>query len=470
MDESDAGGMAWRKVDNLNFYELGVYDASSSGGFTNQLRLYKVSSGTRTLLGSASSITFTRGTFHRIRVTMQGGLINVYWDGTCKQSYLDTSPLAAGACGIRNDGGTSRYYQLWIQPLGTNLSGQVLYTKVTMTTSDPSVMPQLFTLVACVRGPSIATGATISQLHPITTPFATYYANEMDTLVQASGDYYWYIDKWKQMRFGPRLARPGAFPVQSVADSAGNYSGYLLYQPTVTVLSSADLYRNQQVVTNVTGLVTPPTEVKVADGNTTSWTLGYPVYSAPVITVNGQSATIGIQGIDNNKQFYWQPHSASISYDSTLPKLPSGTILNITYVGESTVNVVLNNSSNQSAQAAMELNSGIVSEIESALRSSTNGMTTDQATTFGNGLLARYGTNNTIELVGTTLYAGLAPGTVLALFLPELGDTWNAQLPIVKVTTTAYQSANGIVYIYAITATNGPSLNNWSRAWFGGGR
>lgn len=470
MDESDAGGLVWREVDTSDYYELGVYDASSSGGFTNQLRLYKVSSGTRSLLGSASSIVFTRGTFHRIRVTMQSGLINVYWDGTCVQSYLDTSPLGSGLCGLRNDGGTSRYYQLWVQPLGTNLTGQVLYTKVTMTTTDPSVMPQLFTLVACVRGPSIATGATISQLHPVTTPFASYYSNEMDALVQSSGDYYWYIDRWRQLHFGPRLARPGAFPVQSIAlDAPNNYSGYLLYQPQVTVLSSADLFRSQQIVTNVTGLVTPPPEVKVADGSTTSWTLGYPVYSAPTILVNGQPTTVGVQGIDNNRQFYWQPGSASISYDSSLPKLPAGAILNITYVGESTVNVTLNNGTTQAAQAASELNSGIVAEIESAMRTGTNGMTTSQATTFGNGLLARYGNNGTIEMIGVTQYQGLAPGTVIPIFLPEMMNTWNSQLPLVKVTTTAYQGINGLIWLSTIDATSGPNLSNWARAWGLGG-
>jgi hypothetical protein len=151
MDMSDAGGLVFRKVDASNFYEVGVYDASSSGGFTNQLRLYKVTSGTRTLLGSASSITFTRGTFHRPRVTMQGGLINVYWDGTMYAVLSRYITSWWGACGLSNDGGTSRYYQLWMQPLGTNLSGQVAH-KTTMTTSDPSVMPQLFTLVCmCQR-------------------------------------------------------------------------------------------------------------------------------------------------------------------------------------------------------------------------------------------------------------------------------------------------------------------------------
>lgn len=475
MDESDAGGLVWREVDTSDYYELGVYDASSSGGFTNQLRLYKVASGTRSLLGSASSITFTRGTIHRVRVVMESGLINVYWDGKCVQSYLDTSPLAGGACGLRNDGGTSRYYQLWVQPLGTNLSGQVLYTKTTLTTSDPSQMPQLFTLVASVRGPSIGTGATIEALHPVTQPFASYYSSEMDTTTQASSDtvlgpYYWYVDKWRQLHFRPRLARPGAFPAQSSTDQdptnpANVHSGYLLYTPQVSVLSSADLLRNQQVITNASSLTTPPPEVKVSDGSTTSWTMGYPLYSAPVVTINGQPATVGLQGVDNNRQFYWQPASASISYDSSLPKLPAGTILTFTYTGQSPANVILDNLTAQVAQAALELNSGIIAEIENALQSTTAGMATSQATVFGNGLLDRFGNNAPVELIGTTQYAGLVPGTVIGAFVPEEG-VWNVQLPLVKLTTTAFMTPNGLAYFYTVDATNGPSLTNWSRAFF----
>jgi len=476
MDESDAGGLCWREVSTSNYYELGVYDASSSGGFTNQLRLYKVASGTRSLLGSASSVTFTRGTFHRIRVTMQSGLINIYWDGSCVQSYLDTSPLGAGACGLRNDGGTSRVYQLWIQPLGTNLSGQALYTKVTMSTSDPQYMPQLFTLVCCVRGPSIGTGATVAPLHPLTRPFASYYASEMDTLTQMSGDYYWYIDRWRQLHFGARQTRPGAFPIQSVDDVA-KASGSLLYLPQVTVTTSADVLRNEQIIQNASNLVSPPTELKTADGSTTSWTVGYPIYSQPTILINNSPATVGIQGIDNSRQLYWQPGSASISYDSSLPKLPSGTIISITYIGQSTVNVVLDSSSAQTAQTLIEgggilPSSGIITEIEDAYTfvgntttSGISGMSVAQATTLGNGMLARYGNNRPVELVGTTLYGGLVPGTVIQAFVPEMG-VWNLSLPIVKLTTTAFQSNNGIVYFYSVDATNGANISNWQKVFY----
>ncbi len=94
------------------------------------------------------------------------------------------------------------------------------------------------------------------------------------------------------------------------------------------------------------------------------------------------------------------------------------------------------------------------------------GMTSDQATTFGNGLLTRYGNNGTLELVGTTLYPGLVPGTVIPLFLPEIMSTWNAQLPIVKVTTTAYQGNNGMIYFYNVDASSGPNLTQWTRVWY----
>lgn len=477
MDESDTGGLIWGLADTNDYYGIIVYDASSSGGLTNTIQLYKYSGGSKTYLGSTLSITFTRGTFHRIRVKMKAGLINIYFDGVCIQSYLDTSPLSTGYAGFRNSGGASRYYQFYIQPLGTNLTGQALFTKVTLSTSDPQYMPQLFTLVACVRGPSIASGSVISQLHPITLPFAALYSTEMDTLIRISGDYYWYIDKWKQLRFAQRQARQGAFPLQSIQDSAGNYSGYYLYNPLLTSTVSADPLRNQQIIIDVTNLVSPPAQLFVSDGTTISWALGYPVYSAPTITINGAPSTVGVQGIDNGKQFYWQPNSASINYDSTLPKLPVGTIISVTYVGQSTVNTVINNSASQIAQAALEGgNSGIIVEIEDAntlntTTAATFGMTSSQATAYANGLLSRFGFVSPVEIIGTTLYAGqspaigLVPGTVISAFIPELSQ-WNAQLPIVKVTTTAYQSANGVLYLYQIDATNGANLSQWQRVWF----
>jgi hypothetical protein len=465
MRQSDTGGLVWHYVDGSNYYELVAQDASSSGGSPNALQLYKISSGTRTLLATAS-ITFTRGTFHIPKIVMEGGLINAYWDGQCLISYLDTSPLGSGLVGLRNSGGTALFYQIWIQPLGTNLSGVGLQTKVTLSTSDPQYMPQLFVLVCAVRGPHITQGQQIYQMHPLTVPFAAYYSSEMDVLTQADGDSFWYVDKWGECFFQSRYARLGAFPLQTNHDPA-NASGELLYTPPLKVTTSSDTFRNQQIVTNVTTLVTPPIEYKVSDGAATSWTLGYPVYSTPIITFvnSNQAATVGVQGIDNNRQFYWQPGSPTISYDSSLPVLPNGTIFSVQYVGQSINNVIINNTASQAERQAAEGNSGIVCEIESALRSTTIGMTTAQATAFANGLLSRNGINSAIEVLGTTMYGGLKPGFFVPVFAPEFG-IWNAQLPIIKITTTALPAATGLpVYQYLIDSTNGANISNWQRVF-----
>jgi hypothetical protein len=68
-------------------------------------------------------------------------------------------------------------------------------------------------------------------------------------------------------------------------------------------------------------------------------------------------------------------------------------------------------------------------------------------------------------MIGTTLYAGLVPGTVTALMLPEM-NVFNVQLPIVKLTTTAFQSNNGIIYLYSADCTNGANVSQWSRVFY----
>lgn len=468
LSQSDTGGLVWHYSNGSNYYELVAFDASSSGGSTNSLQLYKISSNVRTFLGTAS-IVFTRGTFHITKAIMKGGLIDAYWDGQCLISYLDTSPLASGLAGLRNSGGTSLYYQLWIQPLGVNLSGVGLQTKEVLSTSDPQYMPQLFVLSCAVRGPHITQGQQIYQMHPLTVPFASYYSTEMDQLAQTDGDSFWYVDKYGECLFQSRYARLGAFPLQTITDPA-NASGFLLFKnadgSALKVTASSDTFRNQQIITNVTTLITPPIEYKVADGAATSWQLGYPVYSAPTIKFgNGQYATVGVQGIDNDRQFYWQPASPTISYDSSLPVLPDGTLFGVQYIGQSTNNLIIDNSSSEATQAVLEGNSGIVAEIESALRATTIGMTTAQATAFANGLLNRNGVSNAVEVLGTTMYAGLKPGTFVPIFCPEMG-LWNVQLPLMKVTTTALPAATGLpAYQYLCQASNGSNITSWARVF-----
>ncbi len=462
MDESDAGGLVWRYVDSSNYYELGCYDDSASGGFTNQLRLYKVVAGTRSLIGSASVVSWPRSTvgmspYKAVRVTMLGTAITVYFDGIVMQTATDSS-FASGQMGLRNDGGTSRYYLLRMQqigdyvtgtPPGDIVTGDFVYTQVTMSTSDPTVTPSLQDLTTSARSPQIATGALIPQLHDPSKPFAEYFNVELDTIATASGDYWWNVVNGALM-FMARQATPAPWCL---------YSTDLLFAPTVQPTNSADLYRNRQSVTNCIDTITVTNEEKIADGTATSWQMAYPLHSAPTIVVQGVTKTVGIQGIDSGKDFYWQAASNSISQDASATKIPDGYLLQFSYVGQFTRTVTVNNLPEQAARALIEGGTGIVEAWEDG-----KGMLASNATTYANGLLARFGNNNTVELIAVTQRAGLASGQLLPVFIPEHGIL-DQYLLIVKLTTTGQQQLDGsVLYEYKIDATNGPNLSNWAKA------
>lgn len=463
MDRSDAGGLVWHFVDSSNYYELGCYDDSSSGGFTNQLRLYKVASGTRTLLGSASDITWHRSTvdtspYKRIRVTMTEATIQVYFDGELKQEYVDGSPLAAGKVGLRNDGGTSRFYQLRIQQLGDYVSGtpesdivtaQYVYTKVELETTDPSVTPQIADLTTSARSPKLATGALIENLQDPSAPFAALYNAEMDSLAEQSGDYFWNVDSESELTFLERMGTPAPRCLHSTD---------FLFTPNVQPTSAADLYRSQVIITNTIG-ITEQTEQKVADGTATSWNMAYPLYSAPVITVQGVEKTIGIQGVDSGKDFYWQAASNSIGQDENAEPLPAGYVITFTYVGQFPDQVTRNNVPEQLIRKDAEGGSGIVCYIEDGKQ-----MLSTKAIGYADGLLARHNRNDTVSLTATTELDGFKSGMVAPFFVQE-HSLVNRQLLIVKVTAIPYQRHDeSIVYQYTLEATDGANENNWSKA------
>lgn len=463
LDMSDAGGIVWRFVDNQNYYELGCYDDSASGGFTNALRLYKVLAGTRTLLGSASSVTWYRSTpetspYKRVRVTMLGAIITVYFDGVQMQQYTDASPLASGKVGLRNDGGTSRYYQLRVQqqgdyvsgtPVGDLVTSKFVYTEQDLSTTDPSVGPQVLDVTTSARSPKIATGALIPALHDPTLPFAEYFNKEMDSLVQTSGDYFWNVDKVGELTLNERNATPAPFCIHSTD---------LLFEPNVQPTNAADLYCNQVIVTNTIGLVTVNGEEKITDGTATSWNMAYPLYSAPTIVVGGVEKTVGVQGVDAGRDFYWQSGSASIGQDAGADKLPSGYIMSFSYVGQFPDQVKRDNLPEQAARAEVEGGSGIVCLIVDG-----KNMLSSNAIVYADGLLDRRKHNDTVEVVATTeKRTGLRSGMVVPMFLPEHHIN-NRQLLVTKVSRTGYMQSDGTtVYRDTITATDGPNLSNWA--------
>jgi hypothetical protein len=307
-DQSDQAGLVWRWADASNFYELDIFDASSSTGTTNKIRLYKVVANVKTQLGGDVAVTLTRGYKYRLHLSMIGTAINVWIEGVNLISTTDSSLSAAGKVGIIEATGIGRFYNFRVQPQGDNLSGKVVYSKVTLTSTDPTQTPQLTDLTVAALHPNIGLGALI----PTADYTNTYISDNLNDLAKKS-DYTQFIDQNLNFVFGPRVAQPAPWILQS-ADPK------LLLAGPLTVDYSADLYRNEMILNGVvaTGI---KSEFKIGNGTDTSWSLGGELIATPIILLNNQAQTVGVKGLDTGKNFYWTPGSNAIDQD------PSGTVL-----------------------------------------------------------------------------------------------------------------------------------------------
>lgn len=454
-DQMDCGGIVWRETSVSNFYELDLFDSGSNAGSTNVLKLYKVVSNTKTQLGSSTAITFTRGTVYRARVTMIGTSITVYFDGTSVLSTTDSSIAGPGNVGLIEVSGSAHFYNFRVQPQGQSLSGVNAYTKVTLTSTDPTATPQLTDLVLAALHPNIALGSLI----PTASYLYTYISSNMDDLAKKSNTY-WKIDKSLNMLFSYYQSNPAPWVV---TDKDILVDGLQL-------TNKGDLYRNRQVITGVIATGTN-SEYKVGDGTTRSWTLGGILISAPTIYLNGQLQTVGIKGQDTGKNFYWTLNSAVIDQDS------SGTILQQTdqlyfpnYEYQYSTSVVVDNkgqfpgTTSQSAFAALSGGTGIVEEVEDVSSQSLN---VSAATIMAEDLLQRFGVIG-YELQFKTLRSGLGIGQYINVFNPETSLT-DLSMLITEIDMQQKMSVDQAsgnptqIYFYDITADSAANIQSWSK-------
>jgi hypothetical protein len=390
MDQSDTGGVVWRYNNINNYYQLIVNDASSSND-PNTLMLVKRVGGIRNFL-SAGTILFTRGTYRRIRVTMIGSVIAVYFDGVLAVSYTDASPLGAGQVGMSSDTGTARFYNFRIQPQGDNLANKVVYSKVTLTSTDPTQTPQVTDLTVAALNPLIGLGALI----PTANYDNTYLSDNFNDFAKKS-NYQWYIDPSLNFVFSGYVAQPAPWILQS--------SDQQLLLDGLSVKSSAPLYRNRMTVKGVVAIGTA-SESKKGDGTTTSWALGGNITEPPTIYVNGQLKTIGSKGLTTGMDFYWTPDSNAITQDSSGTVLQqTDTILfqNYTYIYTTTITVDNTNLANTVTQKQFAKMMGRTTAQKNVL-----GLTSAARTSSGNsgdldvGICRRIGVDINISAVSGT--------------------------------------------------------------------
>jgi hypothetical protein len=381
---------------------------------------------------------------------------------TAAMFYNITSSTGAGQCSFSI--GTAQYWDGVIATFKPNAASSmppVAYTRVRLTTTDPTVTPQITDLSLAAHSPQIGKGILITKANYSVLPTATTTSTRNTTragngyLVSAALDdlakqsnYTWRIDKNKNFVFAARAKTQAPRVVQS--------SEMLL--ATVRVTNITNQYRNSQWITSAINTISQ-TDSFYGDGKKRSFTLKYPVYAISSITVDGATQLVGVKGTDTGKQWYYSQGSNTISQDISLFPLLKYQTLTVTYQGQYQISVNEQSSAAISARAALDGTSGIVEAVENAPE-----LIASAAQNLANARLGEYAVQGK-QIQFTTNVPGLAVGQQATVFIPQ--HAINGMQFLITNMTTTYKTVmqNGIATLlpyYSIKAVYGAMLYDWT--------
>lgn len=443
--QSENAGIVWGWQNASNYYELVVSD--SAAGSPNVASINKISGGTSTQLVT-TSITFPTQTHHRFHMTMLSGVITVFMDENQILTTTDASPFPAGLAGVRNDTGTSYIYLLQITPQPVNVSSQFLCIKQSLSTTDPTVTPQITDHQALVSDSTFGTGVTVPSVD-----YRTTYVSDNIADQNTKSNYWWSMGKGPVV-FQARNAQNAPWILQSTDILVGTL-------PTVEY--SGDMFRNQQVLTGVVQ-TSIYQQAFIGDGTSKTWNVANPIVGVPTITLNNLVQSVGLQGVDTGKAFYWQTNSTSITQDNSGTVLRKDLdVLNVSYQGAIGIDFVLDNigqfanTISQAQLAATDGTTGIVSAIQDV---SGQNMDVNAATAYANQLLQRYG-SIARTITCSTLHNGLSIGQSLPIFLPS-SNIFDSVFLVVEIGISTRSVQGGTQYVYQITASESAALSSWT--------
>ena len=172
-----------------------------------------------------------------------------------------------------------------------------------------------------------------------------------------------------------------------------------------------------------------------------------------------ESQTVGIRGVEENKDWYWSKGSNIITQETNGIPLSFYDQLSITYQGEFDI-VILTESPQEIAERQSIEGSG-TGYVENVFEDSNNN-SRQAAFETANSKLNKY------SIVGNrlrfkTYRKGLQPGQILTVSLPEYG-LQSAELLIDKVKVGTEES--GKLIYYDIQAVKGPTYGNWTKMFY----
>jgi hypothetical protein len=440
-----------RYVAATDYMRLWIWDDQSSiTGSRQTMRLAYRKGGASTYITNALNISFVRGTYHTVKVTLDDTTLALYWDGVLAISVTDSSWNMSGKCGFYNTGAYSTVWQgLSVMQYGDAGSGKRVYTRQTLTTTDPLTAPTIHELNTSVRDTHIMSGTVLPQTQ---YAYKSSLAACLDDAANKAG-YWWKIgskqNEWRYLYFLSRAAQQAPWPLSSA-------NGDILYSAKPKLVYGNSKYRNRQYVTGGVEVATVP-ERKIGDGVTHTWVFSYPIMKIISLDVNGAKRTAAIKDSGVDADFYYTPGENTFLQRALDVPLTGDEILTVLYEGEKPYIAMKENTDQQHILARMNGTSGIVEVVENVA-----GLSMVAADALAQARIDQYAILSR-NWAFSTRRSGLAVGQMLRVFVPELNIV-NVPFFITDVATTIKQAADGsLLYFYDVKATEGPIVGRWSK-------
>lgn len=271
---------------------------------------------------------------------------------------------------------------------------------------------------------------------------------ELATLAGAT----WTVTPDKDVVFQQRAANAAPY---AITEAGANYR-------RLRVGRDHAEYRNRQYLRAGKDLTSSRTESFTGDGDLQTFTLAYPVGTAPTITVNGTAQSVGIRGLDTGLAWYWNKDDRAITQDDSGTRLTSTDTLAVTYQGLFPILVVVDNVAEQNARAAREGTSGYYVDVQQDASIDDRAIATIKA----ESLLARYGSlpalieYETDDIVNAQAL-GARAGDIVTITKSAHGLTAAACL----IESISYAYVDDTVWRINVRALTGNQTTSWLRYW-----
>ncbi len=268
-----------------------------------------------------------------------------------------------------------------------------------------------------------------------------------DALAEKAGKI-WYIDEDKNLYFVDRDVTPALWSA----------TGADMIKGSSRLSGGNPMYRNRQYIRggrDITGL---QTETFSGDNVTLAFTVGYPINSTPVVTVDGGNQAVGIKGIDDAvtppvKDCYWSKGDAVIVFDTaSKPGVGVDNIV-IKYYGQYDILVLATDEGEIATQKAIEGTTGFVDDIADEPKLDDK----EAAFDSGEAKLAKYGVD-AIRFHYDTLGTGLRAGQTQVITYSAFGLDAEEML----IESVRFRGM-GTELLHQVTAIQGPEMGSWAQ-------